>query len=229
MEKSHDLTTSMKRKPSNMPTPAFTVCWNKLNANRVCGCCVGRALMYNAAVLCEQTMGSAEAVEMLEGIIDTVRSNNSAQAGLRGKGNGDQGRRQRSLKHGATMIYPYYYRWVTRGTWWPATRPIWRVCAGGTQRAVLPGDPRAGRRTVAASSSRMATRWLPAATPCESEPMKPLPFYNTTAWRRKARKQALHDAGYTCQRCGVSLAGMRWERPSPEAIQGSRLHWRPSH
>jgi hypothetical protein len=49
---------------------------NKLNANRVCGCCVGRALMFNAAVLCEQTMGSAEAVRMLEGIIDTVRSNN---------------------------------------------------------------------------------------------------------------------------------------------------------
>ena len=33
-------------------------------------------MMYNAAVLCEQTMGSAEAVRMLEGIIDTVRSNN---------------------------------------------------------------------------------------------------------------------------------------------------------
>ena len=37
--------------------------------------------------------------------------------------------------------------------------------------------------------------------------MKPLPFYNTSAWRRVARKQALHDAGYTCQRCGTSLAG----------------------
>ena len=37
--------------------------------------------------------------------------------------------------------------------------------------------------------------------------MKPAPFYNTSAWRRGARKQALHDANYTCQRCGVSLAG----------------------
>ena len=37
--------------------------------------------------------------------------------------------------------------------------------------------------------------------------MKPLPFYNTSAWRRKARKQALLDAGYTCQRCHTSLAG----------------------
>jgi 5-methylcytosine-specific restriction protein A len=37
--------------------------------------------------------------------------------------------------------------------------------------------------------------------------MKPLPFYNTSAWRRKARKQALHDAGWRCQRCNASLAG----------------------
>ena len=37
--------------------------------------------------------------------------------------------------------------------------------------------------------------------------MKPLPFYNTGAWRRKARRQALHDAGWQCQRCHVSLAG----------------------
>ena len=35
--------------------------------------------------------------------------------------------------------------------------------------------------------------------------MKPLPFYNTSAWRRVARKQALLDAGCSCQRCGTSL------------------------
>ena len=36
--------------------------------------------------------------------------------------------------------------------------------------------------------------------------MKPLAFYNSSAWRRKARKQALHDAGWQCQRCHTSLA-----------------------
>ena len=39
-----------------------------------------------------------------------------------------------------------------------------------------------------------------------SASMKPLPFYNSSAWRRKARKQALHDANYECQRCHTSLA-----------------------
>jgi hypothetical protein len=37
--------------------------------------------------------------------------------------------------------------------------------------------------------------------------MKPLPFYKTPAWRR-ARRQALHDAGHKCGRCGASLVGM---------------------
>ena len=37
--------------------------------------------------------------------------------------------------------------------------------------------------------------------------MKPDRFYNTSAWRRKARPQALYDAGYKCQRCHTSLAG----------------------
>ena len=42
--------------------------------------------MYNATVLCEQTMGSAEAARMLEGIIDTVRSNNVPEPDYEGKG-----------------------------------------------------------------------------------------------------------------------------------------------
>jgi hypothetical protein len=49
---------------------------SKLNAKRVCGCCTGRALMYNAVTLCETTMGSAEAIEMLEGMIIALRENN---------------------------------------------------------------------------------------------------------------------------------------------------------
>ena len=36
--------------------------------------------------------------------------------------------------------------------------------------------------------------------------MKPLAFYNSSAWRRKARRQALFDAKYECQRCHASLA-----------------------
>ena len=42
--------------------------------------------MFNAAVLCEQTMGSADAAEMLEGIIDTLRSNNVPRPDYEGKG-----------------------------------------------------------------------------------------------------------------------------------------------
>ena len=47
--------------------------------------------------------------------------------------------------------------------------------------------------------------------------MKQLPFYTTNAWRKKARPQALHDANYQCQRCGVSLIGMK---------QGAHVHHR---
>jgi HNH endonuclease len=36
--------------------------------------------------------------------------------------------------------------------------------------------------------------------------MQPLPFYKTKHWQR-ARKQALHDASYQCQRCHTSLIG----------------------
>jgi len=37
--------------------------------------------------------------------------------------------------------------------------------------------------------------------------MKPAPFYKSSEWQI-ARRQALHDANYLCQRCGVSLVGM---------------------
>ena len=37
--------------------------------------------------------------------------------------------------------------------------------------------------------------------------MKPLPFYVSRAWLN-ARRQALHDANYQCQRCKASLIGM---------------------
>ena len=46
--------------------------------------------------------------------------------------------------------------------------------------------------------------------------MKQLPFYTTNEWMR-ARKQALHDAGWQCQRCGVSLVGKG---------QGAHVHHR---
>jgi 5-methylcytosine-specific restriction endonuclease McrA len=36
--------------------------------------------------------------------------------------------------------------------------------------------------------------------------MPRLPFYNKTEWQT-ARRQALHDSGYRCQRCDVSLVG----------------------
>jgi 5-methylcytosine-specific restriction enzyme A len=35
---------------------------------------------------------------------------------------------------------------------------------------------------------------------------RPPPFYKSAAWRR-ARHQALHDAGYRCRRCGADLIG----------------------
>ena len=33
-------------------------------------------------------------------------------------------------------------------------------------------------------------------------------FYDTRAWRDRARKQALHNAGWCCQQCGISLVGL---------------------
>jgi 5-methylcytosine-specific restriction endonuclease McrA len=39
--------------------------------------------------------------------------------------------------------------------------------------------------------------------------MQQHPFYTTRAWRKIARPQALHDAGYVCERCGVSLVGLK--------------------
>ena len=49
---------------------------DKLKTKNVCGCCAGRALMFNATVFCEQTMGSANAADLLEGMLDSLRSNN---------------------------------------------------------------------------------------------------------------------------------------------------------
>ena len=46
-----------------------------LNAKNVCGCCAGRALMLHAAALCERTMGSNGAAEMLEEMSHHVRKN----------------------------------------------------------------------------------------------------------------------------------------------------------
>ena len=74
-------------------TKAFKYADNRINdllekfkAKHVCGCCVGRAMIFNAAVLCEQTMGSVSAAEMLEGICDTLRSNNVPMPDYEGKG-----------------------------------------------------------------------------------------------------------------------------------------------
>lgn len=48
----------------------------RLDEKNVCGCCTARALMYRAIFETEQTMGSAEATEMLEQIIAAMRERN---------------------------------------------------------------------------------------------------------------------------------------------------------
>jgi hypothetical protein len=45
----------------------------RLNEKNVCGCCTARALAYAAAALAEDTVGSASAIEMFEGIITALR------------------------------------------------------------------------------------------------------------------------------------------------------------
>jgi hypothetical protein len=59
---------------------------DKLKAKRVCGCCTSRAMIFNAAVLCEQTLGSTKAAELLEDILDTMRSNNVPMPDYEGEG-----------------------------------------------------------------------------------------------------------------------------------------------
>lgn len=49
---------------------------SKLAAKGVCGCCTSRALMYNAASLAEDTVGSAKAAAMCEEITEVLRTNN---------------------------------------------------------------------------------------------------------------------------------------------------------
>jgi hypothetical protein len=46
---------------------------NRLADKRVCPYCTARALAYHAAFVAEQTMGSAEAVAMLEDMVDVMR------------------------------------------------------------------------------------------------------------------------------------------------------------
>jgi hypothetical protein len=47
----------------------------KMKRQGVCGCCAGRALLRNAVMLCEETMGSAEASEMCEKFAAIMREN----------------------------------------------------------------------------------------------------------------------------------------------------------
>jgi hypothetical protein len=46
---------------------------DKLKAKGVCGCCTARALLYHGIGLMEETMGSAEAIEICEGFIRALR------------------------------------------------------------------------------------------------------------------------------------------------------------
>ena len=49
---------------------------NRLHDKRVCPCCTARAMTYRAMYMAEQTMGGAEAIEMLEAIIMAMRERN---------------------------------------------------------------------------------------------------------------------------------------------------------
>ena len=48
----------------------------RLHDKRVCPCCTARALTYHGASMAEHTMGSAEAIEMLEDIIIRLHKDN---------------------------------------------------------------------------------------------------------------------------------------------------------
>jgi hypothetical protein len=48
----------------------------RLDDKNVCPCCTARALVFHAASLAEQQMGSAEAIEMFEDIINTMLEHN---------------------------------------------------------------------------------------------------------------------------------------------------------
>jgi hypothetical protein len=49
----------------------------RLHDKRVCPCCTARALTYHGASIAEHTMGSAEAIEMLEAIIMHMREHDA--------------------------------------------------------------------------------------------------------------------------------------------------------
>ena len=49
----------------------------RLRDKNVCPCCTARALAYHAASEAEHEMGSAEAIEMFEGIIMHLREDNA--------------------------------------------------------------------------------------------------------------------------------------------------------
>jgi hypothetical protein len=64
-------------------TPSFKIADQKienllkrLHDKRVCPCCTAQALAYHAAGMAGHTMGSAEAIEMFEGIIMALREDN---------------------------------------------------------------------------------------------------------------------------------------------------------
>jgi hypothetical protein len=45
----------------------------RLRRRNVCGCCTARALVYQGASLLEQTAGTAEAIEILEEVLASLR------------------------------------------------------------------------------------------------------------------------------------------------------------
>jgi hypothetical protein len=48
----------------------------RLDDKNVCPCCTARALAFHAAAIAEDTMGSAEAIELFESIIIDMREHN---------------------------------------------------------------------------------------------------------------------------------------------------------
>ena len=58
----------------------------KFRTKGVCGCCTGRAMLFNAATLCEVTMGSADAANLLEEIFTVMRKNDLPAPDYEGEG-----------------------------------------------------------------------------------------------------------------------------------------------
>ena len=46
----------------------------RLRRQNVCGCCAARALVFRGAVLLEETAGTAEAIEILEDVLASLRT-----------------------------------------------------------------------------------------------------------------------------------------------------------